>query len=114
MPAPCDVKMTPHDDVPVVDIVIPVYNEGASILAALDSLRCALRYRTRVLICYDHDNDDTLDALRGYDPAPLELCLVHNDGRGVLGAVMSGFARAAAPCVITMPADDDYNAGRLN
>ena len=99
---------------PVVDIVIPVYNEGDNILPALDSLRTALRYPARVLICFDHDDDNTLTALEGYDAAPIQLCFVKNQGRGVLGAVTTGLSRATAPCVITMPADDDYNAARLN
>ena len=97
----------------VVDIVMPVYNEGANILAVLDSLRRALRYPARVFICYDHDEDDTLAALNGYDPQPLVLTMVRNRGRGALEAVLTGFAETKAPCVITFPADDDYNAPRL-
>lgn len=99
---------------PAVDIVIPVYNEGANILATLESLRCHLQVHARVLICYDHDDDDTLLAIANYDPKPLELMCVRNRGRGVLGAVATGLAATTAPCVITLPADDDYNAHRLN
>lgn len=97
-----------------VDIVIPVYNEGANIIATLDSLKAALEFRARILICYDHDTDDTLAALAGYDPAPLALVPVHNRGRGVMGAVTTGLAATTASCVIVMPADDDYNASKLN
>lgn len=99
---------------PDVDVVIPVYNEGENIIPTLDSLRWAIRYRTRVLICYDRDDDDTLTAVAGYDATPLELVPVRNTGRGVLGAVRTGFAASTAACVVTMPADDDYNAHRLN
>lgn len=105
---------TDHASGAAVDIVIPVYNEGENILPTLESLRGSLYYRARVLICYDHDGDNTVIALAGYDPAPLELSMVRNRGRGVMGAVMTGFAATTAPCVITMPADDDYNAPRLN
>ena len=98
----------------VVDIVIPVYNEGTNILPALESLRESLQCRARVLICYDHDGDSTLVALTGYASAPLQLLMVRNRGHGVMGAVMTGFAATTAPCVIVMPADDDYNAARLN
>lgn len=97
-----------------VDIVIPVYNEGTNILPALDALRNRLQYRARVLICYDHEEDDTLAALATYNPAPLELCFVRNQGRGVLGAVKTGLANTTASCAIVLPADDDYNAARLN
>lgn len=100
----------PHE----VDIVIPVYNEGENIVPTLDSLRRLLEYRACVLICYDHENDTTLAAVAGYDASPLQVSLVRNRGRGVLGAVKTGFAETTAPCVITMPADDDYNAARLN
>ena len=106
--------LTDGMDGAAVDIVIPVYNEGANILPTLESLRQSLQYRARVLICYDHDGDDTLIALDGYDPAPLQLSMVRNRGDGVMGAVTTGFAATTAPCVITMPADDNYNAPRLN
>lgn len=99
---------------PAVEILIPVYNEGKNILPTLEVLRALLEYRARVLICYDHDEDDTLTALAGYHASPLEIRMVRNRGHGVLGAVITGFAASTAPCVIVMPADDDYNALRLN
>lgn len=111
MPSCPDLALLPA---PTVDIVIPVYNEGENILPALNALRRELRYSARVLICYDHDGDTTLAALAGFDPAPLSVALVKNRGRGVLGAVLTGFAASTAPCVIVLPADDDYNAARLN
>jgi len=99
---------------PVLDIIVPVYNEGANIRMSLESWRQALRYRARVLICYDDEDDDTLTALAGYAASPLELSLVPNQGVGVLGAVVTGFAQSTARCVLMIPADDDYNASRLN
>ena len=96
-----------------VDIVIPVYNEGQQIVAVLESLRTHVRSRFRVLICYDFDEDDTLRALETYD-APFELVRVKNRGRGAHAAVLSGFAASEADAVIVFPADDDYNAPRLD
>jgi glycosyltransferase involved in cell wall biosynthesis len=97
----------------VADIVIPVYNEGANIRRVLDSFQAALQFRIRVLICYDRDDDDTLRALDGY-AAPFDVVFVRNRGQGALGAVLSGFAETTAPAVIAFPADDDFNAARLN
>ena len=46
-----------------LDIVIPVYNEGHNIVAVLAALKHALATPARVLICYDHAEDDTLPAI---------------------------------------------------
>jgi dolichol-phosphate mannosyltransferase len=97
-----------------LDIIIPVYNEGRNIVAVLDSLGRSVKTSFRVLLCYDHDDDDTLPALAAYRPAGFEIELVKNRGRGVFGAVTTGFAASTAPAVLMFPADDDYNAPRLD
>jgi dolichol-phosphate mannosyltransferase len=94
------------------DIVIPVFNEGANIRDVLESLK-PIELPIRVLICYDFEEDSTLAALKDYDPRPLQLLLVRNYTRGALGAVLAGFAKSDAPCVVTFPADDDYNGLRV-
>jgi glycosyltransferase involved in cell wall biosynthesis len=99
---------------PELDIVIPVYNEGANIVRVLDSLRRHVRTRYRVSICYDRDDDDTLTALAGYPKADPEIRFVKNRGKGALGAVVTGFEDSTAPAVLVFPADDDYNAHRLD
>ncbi len=93
-----------------LDIVIPVYNEGANILATLHALVTQVQARHRVLICYDFDEDDTLLAIRKHGGlANLEF--VRNRGRGAHQAVMTGFQYGSSPYVLVYAADDDYNAG---
>src|SRR5258708_5436178 len=97
-------------DAPQLDIVIPVYNEGANIIRTLQSLADHVRARYRVLICYDFEEDDTLSAVRGHGGfANLEF--VRNSGRGAHQAVMTGFQHSSAPFILVYPADDDYNSG---
>jgi dolichol-phosphate mannosyltransferase len=95
-----------------LDIVIPVYNEGRNIVATLSALAKAVATPTRVLICYDHAEDDTLPEVRGHPQAhaPLAVEFVRNAGRGAHGAVMTGFAASSAPFILMYAADDDYNA----
>jgi glycosyltransferase involved in cell wall biosynthesis len=97
-----------------LDIVIPVYNERENIVRVLDSLRRHVRTPFRVLICYDRDDDNTLEALRDYPVEGFALGYVKNRGKGALGAVLSGFEASTAPAVLVLPADDDYNAPRLD
>jgi glycosyltransferase involved in cell wall biosynthesis len=97
-----------------LEIVIPVYNERENIVRVLDSLRRHVKTPFRVLICYDRDDDNTLEALRDYPVEGFALGFVKNRGRGALGAVLSGFEASTAPAVLVFPADDDYNAPRLD
>jgi dolichol-phosphate mannosyltransferase len=101
---------------PRLDIVIPVYNEGANILQTLQALKRAMQTSARVLICYDREDDDTLPAIRnnGDKLAGLAIDFVRNRGKGAHGAVLSGFAEGKAPFAVVFPADDDYNAGILD
>lgn len=97
-----------------LDIVIPVYNEGRNIVPTLAALARELRTPARVLICYDREDDDTLPAVHSAAHPGLPVELVRNAGRGAHAAVMTGFAASRAPFVLMYPADDDYNAGRLD
>jgi dolichol-phosphate mannosyltransferase len=101
---------------PELDIVIPVYNAGRNIAATLAALARSVTTPTRVLICYDRPDDDTLPAIRNNPQAHagLALELVRNAGRGAHGAVMTGFAASTAPFVLMFPADDDVNAPMLD
>ena len=93
-----------------LDIVIPVYNEGRTILRTLAALESQVKSSFRVLICYDFDGDDTLAALNGHRGRS-EIRFVKNSGRGPHRAVVTGFESSEAPFVLVYPADDDYNAG---
>jgi dolichol-phosphate mannosyltransferase len=86
-------------------------------VAVLTALKRAVATPARVLICYDHAEYDTLPALRAnpqaYAGLPVEF--VRNDtGRGVHGAVTTGFAASTAPFVLMYPADDHTNAPMLD
>ena len=99
-----------------LDIVIPVFNEGRNIVRTLSALARSLKTPARVLICYDHPDDDTLPAIRNNAPAyaGLDVEFVRNPERGAHAAVMAGFAASSAPYVMMYPADDDYNAEKLD
>ena len=101
-------------NIPELDIVIPVYNEGNNITPMLDSVARHVKTPCRVLICYDRDEDNTLPVMRAYPQNSFSIQLVKNRGRGALGAVLTGFEESSAPAVLMYPADDDYNAPQID
>jgi glycosyltransferase involved in cell wall biosynthesis len=99
-----------------LDIIIPVYNEGANILATLRALSREVKTPARVLICYDLPEDNTLPTVRenpnGHAGLPVEF--VRNPNRGAHAAVMAGFEASTAAFVLVFPADDDFNAAIID
>jgi glycosyltransferase involved in cell wall biosynthesis len=101
---------------PRLDIIIPVYNEGGIILATLAALRRDVATPSRILICYDQPDDNTLSTIKAHPDAVQGLTIefVRNRSRGAHAAVMSGFAASQAPFVLVFPADDDFNASIID
>lgn len=97
-----------------LDVVIPVYNEGANILRTLGALDASLKTPARILICYDFEEDDTLTAIRGGWNGRIPVVFVRNAGRGPHSAVMTGLRWGHAPYILVFPADDDYNPPMLD
>tara|TARA_B100000287_G_scaffold434932_1_gene500999 strand:+ start:3005 stop:3754 length:750 start_codon:yes stop_codon:yes gene_type:complete len=91
-----------------LDIVIPVFNEGASIIEVIELLEQHVKTRFRILICYDFDEDDTLEAI---NTAPRNCVIeyIKNTGAGPCDAVKSGFKASNSECVIVFPGDDTAN-----
>lgn len=98
-----------------LDILIPVYDEGDNILQVIDHLRKEVTTPFRLLICYDYDQDTTLSELKKYQHLDkIDLCLVKNQKKGVLEAILTGIQKTTSPAVLIFPADDTYNAGIID
>ncbi len=91
-----------------LDIVIPVFNEGASIIEVIELLEKHVKTRFRILICYDFDEDDTLVAINS-TPRDCVIEYIKNTGTGPCDAVKSGFNASNSECVIVFPGDDTAN-----
>lgn len=101
---------------PCLDIVIPVYNEGATIVSTLTALAREVKTPNRILICYDFPEDDTLPAIEAARSAlaGLDIKLVRNRARGAHHAIMTGFETSTAPFVLMYPADHNYAAALVD
>jgi glycosyltransferase involved in cell wall biosynthesis len=101
-------------DTPTVDVIIPVYNEGKNILKVLSAFQREVKTPVRILICYDHEDDSTLSALKSSNTLTEYIVLVKNRFHGAFGAVRTGFLAGTSDAVITYMADDDYNTGLID
>lgn len=98
---------------PVLDFVVPVYNEGSNIVDFLDRVGTLVTIPCRVLIVYDFPEDDTIpEVTRIRASMPFDIVLVRNTlGPGPLNAIRAGIAASSCSAVVVTMADgsDDLN-----
>jgi dolichol-phosphate mannosyltransferase len=96
-------------------IVIPVYNEGANFPALWAEMTQHLDFPFNALVAYDFDGDDTLPvAQQIIAQGETRLRLIKNTyGRGVVGAIRTGFDAAPPGPVLVVMADLSDDLGQV-
>jgi dolichol-phosphate mannosyltransferase len=97
-------------------IVIPVYNEGANFLRLWESVSSAIRSSFRALVVYDFEQDNTVPVVQKIlSKGEQRLELVKNAyGRGVVGAIKSGFNQVKSGPVLVVMADLCDDIGQVD
>jgi glycosyltransferase involved in cell wall biosynthesis len=91
-------------------VVIPCYNEAASLSSRVDQWTTFIRDRGWSLVLVDDGSTDaTPTVLRSFVSDPAVRVLRHSINRGYGAALKSGIARAETTHVATMDADGQHN-----
>lgn len=88
-------------------IVVPVYNEGANFPQLWDAVTRSVRSEFVAVVVYDFDADDTVPVVqKAIDGGESRLRLMKNAyGRGVVGAIRTGFSAAERGPMLVVMAD---------
>jgi dolichol-phosphate mannosyltransferase len=91
---------------PKVSVVIPVYEEGESIVSCLNRILHAVTLPCEVLVVHDHPDDSTVPFVEKLARDDRRVGPVLNTyGRGPANAIRFGIDRAAAPVAVVTMAD---------
>lgn len=93
---------------PELSVLIPVYNEAATVDALLERVRAA-PYRKQVIVVDDGSTDGTSARLAAWEKAEGFEIIRHARNRGKGAAVRTALAKATAPHTIIQDADLEYD-----
>ncbi len=101
------VNPTPTLPVPCLSVVMPCYNELATIKEVVERVLSS-PWVHELVIVDDGSTDGTRDVLAGYTDPRIRVIL-HDRNRGKGAALQTGFAAAEGPYVIVQDADLEYD-----
>lgn len=91
----------------MLDIIVPVYNEGRGILKLFDEIQEEIKTPKRVLVVYDFEEDTTVPVVKeNKEKYSFDINLIRNYiGKGALNAIKTGMQTAINEMVLVMMAD---------
>jgi glycosyltransferase involved in cell wall biosynthesis len=92
-----------------LSIVIPCYNEVATLRTLVDRVRAAPVADKEIIIVDDCSTDGTIDLLRSEIAGLVDRVLFHPVNRGKGAALRTGFAAATGDAVVVQDADLEYD-----
>jgi glycosyltransferase involved in cell wall biosynthesis len=100
--------MAPSAARPLLSVVIPCFNEAATILDLLERVRSAPVASKQIIVVDDGSTDGTRELLQGLRADDLTV-LLHERNRGKGAALATGFAAARGEICIVQDADLEYD-----
>ncbi len=92
--------------IPLLTIVIPVYNEGENIRTAITEICAKVKHDFVIMVVHDFDGDNTLPVVRELQETHGNIRLMRNKyGRGALNAIKTGLEEAETKYVVVTMAD---------
>jgi len=98
---------------PLISVLLPVWNAAATLLACLRSLQRQTEQRWQCVLVDDGSNDGSLACARWFAAQDARCTVVATSHQGLIAALHTGLAYCRGPFVARMDADDLMHRQRL-
>jgi glycosyltransferase involved in cell wall biosynthesis len=92
-----------------LSVVIPCYNEKATVEALIQAVRRAPVDDIEIIVVDDCSTDGTRDVLQGKAAALVDRVIFHDTNRGKGAALRTGFAATTGDVILVQDADLEYD-----
>lgn len=101
----------PHDRVPVLSVVVPIYNEAATVRVALEAILAKEipGWHLEIILVESNSTDGTRAIVETYRHHPRVKLILEDRPRGKGHAVRAGFAHATGDVMLIQDADLEYD-----
>ncbi len=95
----------------VLSVVVPIYNEAATVRVALDAILAkeVPGWRLEIILVESNSTDGTRDIVRTYAAHPRVKLILEDRASGKGHAVRAGFAQATGDVILIQDADLEYD-----
>ena len=95
----------------VLSVVVPIYNEAATVRTALDAIlaKQVSGWRLEIILVESNSTDGTREIVRTYDTHPRVKLILEDRARGKGHAVRAGFKQATGDVILIQDADLEYD-----
>ncbi len=107
-PTACAQDASAENDVPLLSVIVPVYNEAASIDALLQRVLAA-PYTKQVIVVDDGSTDGTVAALQRWEGHPCVELQAHRRNCGKGAAIRTALEAVRGRITIIQDADLEYD-----
>ena len=103
-----------HKSVPLISVIMPVYNGDKYIAEAIDSILSQTWKNLELVICDDCSSDDSLAIARSYSANDQRVKLIRNiENKGIADTLNLLIAETSGEFIARMDADDACTPDRL-
>ena len=94
-----------------LSVVVPIYNEAATVRTALDAIlaKQISGWRLEIILVESNSTDGTRDIVVGYKSHPRVKIILEDRPRGKGHAVRAGFGQATGDVILIQDADLEYD-----
>src|SRR3954469_14002957 len=95
----------------VLSVIVPIYNEAATVRTALDAILAkeVPGWRLEIIMVESNSTDGTRDIVLGYKDHPRVKLVLEDKASGKGHAVRAGFAHATGEVMLIQDADLEYD-----